>query len=226
MLNKLKFVFCMSALVIAAPVMGLAQAIVISGVPPLSAGPAAWLPQHIRDGCVTPASADEAEFLRCRAREALNNNSLDAAVVRYQRVLKRVPGDEESHLGMAYAYYFRGDTKRSYEHADAVAQGGGGYVPVAIQLKMNLDINKARYENMNVSAHELLRWAKSANNRLVEIDANLLVARIAAQYLGQCDVARNHLAAARALVQPADRAVAHRVMDQERDFRRWSEGRF
>ena len=210
MLNKLKFVFCISALVIAAPVMGLAQAIVISGVPPLSAGPAAWLPQHIRDGCVTPASADEAEFLRCRAREALNNNSLDAAVVRYQRVLKRVPGD----------------TQRSYEHADAVAKGGGGYVPVAIQLKMNLDINKARYENMNVSAHELLCWAKSANNRLVEIDANLLVARIAAQYLGQCDVARNHLAAARALLQPADRAVAHRVMDQERDFRRWSEGRF
>ena len=155
----------------------LAQSISVPGVPPLTAGPLAWLPIHIRDGCVTPATADEAEVLRCRAREALNAYSLDAAVVRYKRVLKRVPGDPEATLGLAYTYYHLGDTKRAWEYADAVVCGGSGYLPVAIQLKMNLDVNRGRYGNMVVSAHQLLEWARLANNRILEIDANLLVAR-------------------------------------------------
>lgn len=204
----------------------LGQSIHVPGVAPLSAGPLAWLPKHIRDGCVTPATADEAEFLRCRAREALNANSLDAAVVRYKRVLKRVPGDPEATLGLAYTYYFLGDTRRSWEYADDVVCGGSGYLPVAIQLKMNLDVNRGRYGNMVVSAHQLLDWARLANNRILEIDANLLVARVHTQYVLDCDKARAHLAAARALLQPHDREVGYRLVSHERDFRRWSEGRF
>ncbi len=220
---------CAVAIVIPAAVF--AQAPVAASVPGPEAGPAGWLPAEARRSCAglvpcADVQCADVEHLRCRARAALERNSLDWAIIQYRKILKKYPDDGEANMGTAYAYYFLGDMKRCRRFLDNVVRGAGGFTPTAIMLRANLEFHQGCYSAMRDSGLALAEWGRISGYRLASVDGYLLASRACDNYLDDCEGTYRYLDKAKALLRPEDKEAAARVAGQERDVRHWREGRW
>jgi tetratricopeptide (TPR) repeat protein len=197
----------------------------VPGVPCPCDGAAAWFSASDRGAC-GGGPVDKVAQARCRAMAALENGYSEEAITRYKQLLRMVPEDESALLGLAYANYDLGYRTPAHDYADRVIAMGGGYTPTAILLRAQLDFHEGCYQSVVDGALALAKYARARGLRIMEIDAYLWASRVSDNYLDQPDAARRYLAKAKGMLRESDREVAIRVAEQEKDMRRWRDGRW